>query len=95
MNAHPPKSYLDGLREKRENAMRMPELTEEQRTDLKLAKKLQQDISTLESRLAGVGLLPRRPAGLREEHKQRIIAQLREKHDELKEVMRRLPFYKQ
>lgn len=94
MNAQPQKSYLEGLRDKRKTLMQLPVLTDEQRADVKLAKKLQQDIQSLEQRLAGVSLLPRRPAGLREEHAERITAQLREKHDELKEVMRRIPFYK-
>lgn len=94
MNAQPQKSYLDGLRDKRKELMQMPVLTDEQRADMKLAKKLQQDIQHLEERLAGVPRLPRRPSWVREQEEENITTQLREKHDELKEVMRRIPFYK-
>lgn len=96
MNPNPPKapapSYLQGLREKRATLMQMPQLTPEQKADAKLAKTLQQDIVTLEQRLAGLSRMPRRPVGLREAAEEKITEELKAKHRQLNDVMRRIPF---
>lgn len=95
MNPNPPKaekSYLQGLRDKRAMLMQMPQLTPEQKDDVKLAKKLQQDIVTLEQRIAGVSRMPRRPVGLREATEEKLTEELKAKHREFSDVMRRIPF---
>ncbi len=95
MNPNPPqKSYIEGLRDRREKAMRMPALTEQESKDLKLATKLQNDINVLLQRIKAINFMPRRPEWVREEARKNLPTQLQSKQMELKEVMSRIPFHK-